>query len=159
MNKIFKYLLLSIPVLAILGILFVKFDTPAAAQFTDNVLRPLLGNTFVGFLEKSYYNTADKIQQTFDKSGIKSAPEFLDQGLQSSLAPIKTLGGLPFIRSEGVWLNRPLSLFPGKEVMAYTFCPTGSDPSLCIRNTCANRYEGHELGCYCRNNAARRPYR
>lgn len=122
MRKIFKYLLILIPVLVIFGILFVKFDTPAAAQFTDNVLRPLLGNTFVGFLEKSYYNSADKIQQLTDKSGLGNVPMFLDQGLQSSLAPSKkTLSGLPYIKGEGVWINRPLTLFPGKEVMAYTF--------------------------------------
>lgn len=121
MMKLIKYLSLTVLSIAIVGVLFVKFDTAAAAQFTDNVLRPLLGNTFVGFLEKSYYNTADKIQQFTDKNGLSSAPQFLDQGIQSSLASIQPISGLPYIKGEGVWLNRPLKLFPNKEVMAYTF--------------------------------------
>jgi len=52
------------------GVLVVKFATGAAAQFTDNVLRPLLGNTAVGVMEKTYFNTTDKIQQLTDKNGI-----------------------------------------------------------------------------------------
>lgn len=118
---IFRYILFGIIFVGIAGVLFVKFDTPAAAQFTDNVLRPLLGNQLVGFMEKSYYNTADKIQQITDKSGLTSAPTFLDQGLQSSLTPTQKLTGLPYIKGEGVWINKPLKLFPEKEVMAYTF--------------------------------------
>lgn len=121
MKKFFKHVFIFILFLVIVGILFVKFDTPAAAQFTDNVLRPLLGNTFVGFLEKSYYNTADKIQQITDKTGAGNAPMFFDQGIQSSLNPITPLSNLPKITGEGVWKGKPLKLFPGKEVMAYAF--------------------------------------
>lgn len=104
-----------------IGVLLVKFDTGFAAQFTDNFLRPLLGNTAVGFLEKTYFNTYDRIQQIVDKSGQGSEPIFLDQGIASSVAPIAINNGLPKVSGEGIWRDRPLKLFPGKEVMAYTF--------------------------------------
>jgi hypothetical protein len=102
-------------------VLFIKFNTGAAAQFTDNILRPIFGNTFVGFLEKAYYNTSDRLQQITDKTGLGSTPIFIDQGLKSSLVPVKTLDSLPSVNGEGIWLDRPLNLFPGKEIMAYTF--------------------------------------
>lgn len=119
-NLLGRIVLTAVCVL-LFAILFIKFDTPAAAQFTDNYLRPLFGNVFVGFLEKTYYNTSDKFQQLTDKTGFGNIPMFLDAGLKSSLAPIETLNGLPKVPGEGVWRNRPLNLFPGKEVMAYTF--------------------------------------
>lgn len=109
------------------GVILIKFDTGVAAQFTDNVLRPLLGNTIVGFFEKAYFNTTDKIQQITDKTGLGDIPQFLDQGIQSSASPIPLVNGLPKVAGEGIWKDRPLNLFPGKEVMAYTF--VRPDPS------------------------------
>lgn len=121
MKKAVKYFVLMVLLILVIGVLFVKFDTPAAAQFTDNVLRPLLGNTLVGFLEKNYYNTADKIQQITDKTGFGDVPMFIGQGIQSSLTSITPLPGLSKVANEGVWKDKPLKSFPGKEVMAYTF--------------------------------------
>ncbi len=108
-------------VIVVGGTLFVKFNNGLADQFTDNFLRPLLGNTIVGFLEKSYFNTTDKIQQTFDKNGLSSIPQFIDQGIATSATPIPIANGLPKVAGEGIWLDHPLKLFPRKEVMAYTF--------------------------------------
>lgn len=119
--KFLKIFLIIIFLFLLGGILFVKFDTPAAAQFTDNYLRPVFGNKIVGFLEKTYYNTSDKIQRLTDKTGSGNTPRFLDQGLTSTLSPIPSTGSLPRVNGEGVWRNRPLALFPNKEVMAYTF--------------------------------------
>ncbi len=116
--KIFSILIL---IIILGGILVIKFATGAAALFTDNVLRPLIGNTSVGFLEKTYYNTADKIQQLTDKSGLQSEPQFVDQGILSSLTPITPLPNLPKVKGEGIWLDHPLKLFPDKQVMADTF--------------------------------------
>lgn len=122
MPKILKYFLLGIAVILAAGILFVKFNTGAAAQFTDNTLRPLLGNTIVGFLEQGYFNTSDKIQQIFNKNSTTDEPQFIGQGIQSVVdTPIPITTGLPKVKGEGIWIDKPLKLFPGKEVMAYTF--------------------------------------
>jgi hypothetical protein len=127
--KIIKTSIIIIFLFLIAGILFVKFNTPAAAEFTDNYLRPIFGNTIVGFLEKTYYNTSDKIQRLTDKTGLKNIPMFLDQGMASTLSPIPQSGNLPKVNGEGIWRNRPLALFPNKEVMAYTFVrPDSSRP-------------------------------
>ena len=120
-NKILKFIIILFLVILLTGIIFVKFDTPDAALFTDNYLRPLLGNTFVGFLEKTYYNTADKIQQITDRSGLGSLPQFINDGIQSSISPIQITNGLPKVSGEGIWKTHPLKLFPGQNVMAYTF--------------------------------------
>ena len=88
----------------------IKFGTGFAAEFTDSVLRPILGNTTVGFMEKVYFNSADKIQQLTNSKG--SVPQFANSG-----GEIK----------EGLWHNRPLPQFPGQNVMAETF--VRPDPS------------------------------
>jgi len=119
-DRILKILVSVIILFFLAVVLFLKFDTADAALFTDNYLRPLLGNTFVGFLEKAYFNTTDKIQQITYR-GIGVPPQFLNPGIQSSLAPIPITTGLPKVAGEGVWRDRPLKLFPGKEVVAYTF--------------------------------------
>lgn len=117
--KIFSILIL---VVVLGGVLIIKFATGVAALFTDNVLRPLIGNTSVGFLEKTYYNTADKIQQLTDKTGLGSTPMFVDQGIESAVAsPIPIINGLAKVAGEGIWHDHPLKLFPGKQVMADTF--------------------------------------
>jgi hypothetical protein len=102
------------------GVLFIKLNTGGAALFTDNYLRPILGNTIVGFLEKTYFNTTDKIQQLTNQTGGR--PQFVDQGITSSIStPIPIVGGLPKVPGEGIWVNRSLKLFPGIQAMAYTF--------------------------------------
>ena len=121
LSKLLKYIIILAIGVVLVGTVFVKFDTPAAAVFTDNYLRPLLGNTFVGFLEKSYYNTADKIQQITDKTGFGNQPQFINDGIQSSITPIQINNGLPIVPGEGIWKTHPLKLFPSQNVMAYTF--------------------------------------
>ncbi|MGA2910522.1 MAG: phosphodiester glycosidase family protein [Candidatus Microgenomates bacterium] len=120
-KKFLKYAGLITLLILLTGVAIVRFDTPFAATFTDNYLRPIFGNKAVGLLEKSYYNTADKIQQITDKTGLGSTPQFLNPGIQSSISPIPITTGLPYVAGEGIWHDRPLKLFPGKEVMAYTF--------------------------------------
>lgn len=116
--------------LALGAALFIKFDTPTAARFTDNYLRPLLGPELVVWLEKIYFNSTDKLLQLTYRPGSNNGPEFLEQPGSSYLSPassgldltsIKIEGGLRPIHNEGAWINRPLSAFPDKEVMAYTF--------------------------------------
>ncbi len=119
--KFFKIAVITIILLSLGGIIFVKVDTADSALFTDNYLRPLLGNTFVGFLEKIYFNTTDKIQQITDRTGTGKTPQFINQGIQSSASPIPISNGLPNVSGEGIWHNHPLKLFSGEQVMAYTF--------------------------------------
>jgi hypothetical protein len=110
-------------------ILFIKLDTGAAANFTDNVLRPVLGQKTVGFLEKNFFNASDKFQQITDKNGLKDIPQFTSHDIAGQASPIPLIQGLSKIEGEGIWLNRPLKAFPNKEVMAYTFVrPDSSRP-------------------------------
>jgi hypothetical protein len=124
-RRLIKRILLVILIILLAGVAFVKFDTADAAIFTDNYLRPIFGNTFVGFLEKTYFNTTDKIQQITNQDGV--APQFINQGIQSSASPIPIANNLSNVPGEGVWRDRPLKLFPNEEVMAYTF--VRPDPS------------------------------
>jgi hypothetical protein len=127
-HKLLKMVVLISLCLLLAGIIFVKFDTADAAVFTDNYLRPLLGNTLVGFMEKVYFNTADKVQQITNRNYNGDMPQFGDQGIVSSVSsPIPISNNLPKVAGEGVWQNRPLKLFPDKQVMAYTF--VRPDPS------------------------------
>ena len=108
-------------------VLLITFDAPAAARLTDNYLRPLLGPDLVVSLEKIYYNSADKLHQITYRPGSNQGPAFLEPpetasaASQLDLTPIPTNNGLRPLRGEGVWVNRPLSTFPGEEIMAYTF--------------------------------------
>lgn len=121
-RKFTKGILLAVLIIILVGVTFVKFDTADAALFTDNYLRPIIGNTFVGFMEKVYFNTTDKIQQITNRNYNGNLPQFGDQGIASSVSsPIPINTSLPKVTNEGVWVNRPLKLFPDKQVMAYTF--------------------------------------
>ena len=116
--KVIFFLLLAV---VVGSVIFIKLNTGAAAQFTDNYLRPLLGNQIVGLAEKTYFNTADEIQKLTDKTGSTDIPQFPDGGIASLATPIPISTGLPSVKGEGVWHDRPLSLFSGQEAMAYTF--------------------------------------
>jgi len=114
-------------------VLFIRYDTPAAAEFTDNYLRPILGPYIVIGLEKIYYNLSDKIVKATYNSDSHSDFGFLDQGNplnltgnKLDLTPIK-LNYFPSQKDEGVWKNRPLNIFPNQEVMAYTFVRPDKD--------------------------------
>lgn len=108
------------------AVIFIKYDTPAAAQFTDNYLRPILGNNNVIFLEKIYYNLSDKVTQLTYKDG--KGPQFTDSDQLSkinegdlNLNPLKTNSNLPKVNNEGVWFNKKLKAFPNEQILAYTF--------------------------------------
>ncbi len=125
-------IVLAAGVLVITGlVLFIKFDTAGAAQFTDNVLRPLLGTDAVITLERWYYNTADKLKQLTYNSKSDTGLNFLDQSFAKD-GPISSQVSLELTRltvnpkfkpeqNEGVWNDRPLKIFPGQEVMAFTY--------------------------------------
>lgn len=115
------------------GVLFLKLDTKAAATFTDNVLRPLIGDDRVVALEKIFFNASDLVERlTYNNQGAAPAPHFLDQSAGNlpnddlDLTPLRTNPALKTIPGEGVWKNLSLRQFPDREVMAETFLR--SDP-------------------------------
>ena len=122
--KYLKKVLQFLFVVSILGIFtlegLVKFYPGVIANFTDHVLRPLLGNTTVGYFEKNFFNLNDRIQQITNKNGSSNVPELLTDGVSNlpTIAPIQNLNS---VKDEGIWHNRPLKNFPGKEVMVETF--------------------------------------
>lgn len=125
-----SFLLLSV----VAAVCFIKFDTTAAAEFTDNVLRPMLGASNVIFLEKIFFNATDKVQQiTINKKDIQ-APQFNDEtgnvnlkdgGLD--LTGIATNERFAQLKNEGVWKMMQLGAFPNEGVMAYTFVRPDND--------------------------------
>lgn len=128
-SKILKIVGGSVVAVLIALVLFIKFDTPAAAEFTDNVLRPLLGPNIVIPLEKLYFNASDKLAQTTYNANTQQGPHFVDDnsstdniaGSRLNLNMIPVSNRFPPVKGEGIWKNRPLKLFPNQEVMAYTF--------------------------------------
>lgn len=126
MHKLKKTTLIALLLVAGL-VLFIKYDTPAAAQFTDNYLRPVFGHKMVITIEKYYYNLADKLTQITYNLLPNRFFRFLNQGNPTNLTGAKldltptNLNYFPQQTSEGLWNNRPLTIFPSQEVMAYTF--------------------------------------
>ena len=120
-SKPVKFIFLVIIAILVLGVAIIKFDTAGAALFTDNYLRPILGNGAVGLLEKFYFNTADKIQQVTYHGGTSDQPKFNPSGGEITGTPIPINNGLPAVSGEGVWHSIPLPIFPNENVMEYTF--------------------------------------
>lgn len=122
-----KIILLGLVLFGAAMIIFIKLDTPAAAELTDNYLRPIFGDSKIIFLENIYFNFSDSIESAAYKFKKPAAPQFLGQS-QSSVLPssldLKPLSPNPAftpLDGEGVWRNLPLAVFPDREVMADTF--------------------------------------
>jgi hypothetical protein len=116
----------------IAAVLFIKLDTAAAANFTDQFLRPMIGDNQVVSLESAFFNISDAVNQ-IEYIFIKPTNLFISGGsvaiiatgtaAQTStldLAPLSIPGGIASV-GEGVWRDLPLSLFPGRVVLADTF--------------------------------------
>lgn len=127
-HKKLRFLFLSCFLFLIVVILFIKLDTSAAANLTDNVLRPLIGDARIVYLEKIFFNASDFAERITHNSNSDKAPTFNDQGFNGNLAggnlnltPLSTSSDSKPLADEGHWKNLPISMFPGKEVMAHTF--------------------------------------
>lgn len=110
------------------GVFFLKTHTEAAATFTDNYLRPLLGADRVIALEKVFFNLQDSVDQARYKNKqpdvplsdltAEQAPTNDQSGLD--LTPISQFSFKP-LDGEGVWQEKKLGQFPDRTVMAYSF--------------------------------------
>lgn len=131
--KKFMYWSLGVILLILVGlILFIKLDTAAAANFTDQTLRPLIGDANVVALEKLFFNAEDKVNQIkytvekpqspflLDGSTPISASASISQSAHLDLTNIPTTFSIP-LDGEGHWHSIPLSLFPNQLVLADTF--------------------------------------
>ena len=113
-------------------VLFIKLDTAAAANLTDQFLRPMIGDNQVISLEGVYFSLSDIINQIeykFIKPGNSfivsdsaaiSATSTAAQSSTLDLSPL-SIASDSASAGEGVWRNIPLSLFPGRIVLADTF--------------------------------------
>lgn len=125
--KLFIKIVLFFLVVFVGLVLFVTLDAPAAADFTDNYVRPIIGDRAVIALEKIFYNTSDTVDRlTFHGNGsplIANQTSANDSipGSNLNLAPIGITEGIQPTVGEGIWHNKSLSLFPGKEVVAMSF--------------------------------------
>ncbi|MBU6447525.1 phosphodiester glycosidase family protein [Patescibacteria group bacterium] len=129
-RRILKYLKSAVFILAgfaLLGGLFVKFDTPAAAEITDKYLRPIFGDRQVIFLEKIFFNFSDKATKVVYDFKKPLAPQFLNSQPNFGAPTLLNVNPIPpnpdftALAGEGVWHNIQLNVFPNREVMAYTF--------------------------------------
>ena len=127
-NKKMKYMILLFCVLVLGSVLFIKLDTSAAANLTDNVLRPLIGDTRIVYLEKIFFNASDLAERITHNSNSDVPPTFNDPGPVGNIAggdlnltPLSINVDPKPLTGEGVWEDLPVGLFPGKEVMAHTF--------------------------------------
>ncbi len=114
------------------GVLFIKLDTSAAANFTDQVLRPMIGDSQVISLENIFFNASDAISQA-EYMFIKPQTTFIASGsipissianeVQSSTLDLSAIPAMEATTGsgEGQWRNIPLSLFPNQIVLADTF--------------------------------------
>ena len=121
------------------GLLFLKLNLSAAAIFTDNVLRPLLGDANVIAIEKIFFNASDGIQRLTSNQNSIKAPQFEDSGGLNNvsgsnldLSPIPKLNNFEDVQNEGIWRDWPLKAFPDKEVMAYTFVRSDQERAYSI---------------------------
>jgi hypothetical protein len=141
-SKIFKKMkvaVLLILVFLVGTVLFLKLDTSAAAYLTDNVLRPLIGDAKIVYLEKIFFNTSDLVERVTHNANLDKAPQFLGQsdnitGGNLNLSQLVVNGKFKPLSGEGVWHNRPLKMFPNREVMAVTFIRPDQDRSYAITN-------------------------
>jgi len=132
-KKIILYIVLGITLCVISLVLFIHFNTGAAAQLTDNVLRPILGADTVVAIEKSYYNSADLFRKISSKNSHQSSPllDNIDERDGRTvgsldLKPINNTNQTP-IKDEGVWKIKYLKTFPNDNVLAYTFVRPDKD--------------------------------
>jgi hypothetical protein len=122
----------TIALMIVGGVLFVELNTQAAANFTDEVLRPLLGDTRVIALERVFFNLSDafnRVKFTVTKPAVPfldSASAPVSAGDVLARASLLDLSIVPTTASqsldgEGRWHNVPLDLFPSQVVVADTF--------------------------------------
>jgi len=119
--------------LILFSILFIKFAPGGAAQFTDYVLRPIIGPARVAALEKTFFNISDKLQGLEYAGKNPDSPILPESAAANQVITQKSgtvsqldLAALPAsyfpsLTGEGVWENYPLKLFPNQQVMAHTF--------------------------------------
>lgn len=133
----FRRWILSILLIGVVGVLgavlFIELDTQAAANFTDQILRPLLGDARVLALEKIFFNTTDIVNRIKYNTVTKPVSPFLNSGVALlpvagntahgsglDVAEVSTAVSAP-LEGEGLWHNIPLTLFPNQVVLADTF--------------------------------------
>lgn len=129
--KLINLLAMGILLFVFGGIILIKIDAGVAAQLTDNILRPVFGTTIVTFVEKLYFNSADKMQQVmYNPKGNPGIVVFPNTSMGNvvdvadtpfNLTPIPINSAFTPAAGEGVWKTRNLAAFPGEPVMAYTY--------------------------------------
>ncbi len=132
-----KYIVFGFLGIIVAGILFIKLDTAGSANFTDNVLRPIFGPRIVVGVEKIFFNLSDTTQQLHSKFSEPTSPllgndTIIKQGSGGALdlTPIPVSSNFTSVAHEGFWRDKPLSLFPGEHVAAYTVVRPDPDRSF-----------------------------
>ena len=78
-KKWLKRLVLLIMVCLIGAGIFVKLNPTGAADFTDNYLRPIIGDKIVIYIENIFFSVSDKVDSLVYKFKSPISPQFLDQ--------------------------------------------------------------------------------
>ncbi len=127
MRLLFKIL---IPV-CILGIFlaiagsFIITNPQAAADITDNYIRPIIGDTTVIYIERIFYNTSDTITRlTFHGNLPLSAPAQASIDIINGQNSNLNLASIP---NGNPWGKVILDLFPNQQVAATTYIQPDKD--------------------------------
>lgn len=135
MRLLFKVLLL----LFALGILaspaiFILTNPQAASDITDTVIRPIIGDTAVIYLEKIFFNTSDTVKRiTFHGNLPMSATRQTDvsnvnnTNTNLNLTPLPAPKNMHAVDGEGIWKKVILDQFPNQEPVATTFVRPDAD--------------------------------
>ncbi len=136
--KILKRLGLGLIILIFAAAIFIKLDTSAAAEITDTYLRPIFGSGPVVFAEQIFFNLSDSATKVVYDFKKPAAPQFIRGSAGPQIATALNLQPIPPnpaftpLPEEGAWTSIPLTIFPNKEVMAYTFVRPDSSRSFAI---------------------------
>ena len=136
--KWFKRVFLIIIIFIVSAGIFIKVNPTAAADITDNYLRPIIGDQTVIFLENIFFSISDTVDHFVYKFKQPTAPQFLDQSKNLTaksnldLTPIPVNNTFGVLSGEGVWNNLASADFPNTEVMADTFIRPDPQRSFAI---------------------------
>ena len=120
MFRLIKSFFIVFVIITVCGVLFIKLNTSAAANFTDNILRPLIGDKNVLFIEKVFFNISDQFDRLAYKIKQIEPPLFTGENVDVRSVKLSALDLTPVpvrnfstpLKSEGQWKLLNLKSLP-----------------------------------------------
>ena len=119
--------------------IFILTNPQAASDITDTIIRPIIGDRAVIYLERIFFNTSDTVKRiTFHGNLPSSATRQTDvsnvndTNTHLSLTPLAPSTTMQPIDGEGIWKKVILDQFPSQEPVATTFVRPDADRPYAI---------------------------